>query len=579
MHLLLACCGLLVILVALAAAWVAVDRVTAERAGDADGAVRTVDLQFQTVDGDSGRPVAGVGVRCVIEGLRGVVTRETRSDVGGMVIVRGVDTGAALSFHLRPPRGYEAFDVEWTVAQAATAALGARAGAGAGVDGVDAPASASASPGAGEAPAAATGDSSAAASSRPAAAVAPLLLYRTAGQWLTWGRTADRRRVGPVSTLPADRPIWVRHLRYNIEFPASLAYGVAVFGSYRGMLYGFRQSDGVELWRHRPGNQRMASKFANQVAVSSWREGSGEDARRVARVFYANLSGVVGAVDLFTGEPVWRRVSGKAPGTGGRTLVFRSFEASPLLVGETVYVASRYHKQDSEAGLWALERRTGLVRWFCRLGTSDRSKIGASPTYSRGRVFTASYDGSVFAVDAGDGRVLWRRFIGGELYSTPTVAGPYLYIGNKTDGGLYCLRVADGSTVWCSVLGSSVYSSPAVDGGKVFVGTANDFVALSATDGQVLWRFPTPARVFGSASVLGSAVYFSDLGHTYACDTRSGALLWDWGAGRYSPVTATSDLILVCGRQRLYAFRPAVAGGAGPSPPAATPRTVTVPQD
>jgi outer membrane protein assembly factor BamB len=596
--------GALAVLGVLAAAWIVIGRLIDQGASavTGSGAAVAVDVRLRTVDGDTGRPLGGVEVRCRVEAFAGTRDMAARSDAGGVVTLRGVEPDATLTISMVAPAGYEAFPVEMSVDESAIAALGGGSGAGvaAGVTATirgagtgAAPAVAATAAGAGTAgtegaagspegtgagspspvpagaatagstspePATADGtlasDPAVADGATAAVPAAPLPLYKRSEQWLTWGHTPDRRRVGPAVGLPEGRPIWTRFLKYNIEYPPSLAYGLAVFGSYRGRLYAVRQSDGREVWSHQPGNQRAAGKFANQVAVSSWIEGSGDDARRVARVFYANLNGVVGALDLFTGDPVWRRVSGKAPGTGGRTLVFRSFEASPLVVGNTVYVATRYHRTDSEAGLWALDRRNGLPRWFCKLGTTDRSKIGASPTYSRGRVYTASYDGSVFAVDARSGKLLWRRYIGGEFYSSPTVVGPHLYIGNKTDGSLYCLRIRDGSLAWSSVLGSSVYSSPAVAGGAVFVGTSVDFVAVSENDGAVLWRIPT-GKVFGSASVLGDVVYFSDLGTTYGADTKTGKVIWTWGAGRYSPVTATRRVIVVCGRQRLYAFRPA----------------------
>ena len=90
----------------------------------------------------------------------------------------------------------------------------------------------------------------------------------------------------------------------------------------------------------------------------------------------------------------------------------------------------------------------------------------------------------------------------------------------------------------------------------LYVGTVNQFLAVSAENGSVVWRVPTPERVLGSASVLDGIVYFSDLGKTYAHDARTGEKVWKWKAGRYSPVTATRHLIMVTGRQRIWAFEP-----------------------
>jgi len=516
-----------VVLAALTAGVVVFYRIAVVKAGattQPPAVADSRDYSFRCVDGDSGRPLAGVRFAVCIETWDARETRTAKSGARGRFTVADVAVDATVTVTPRPPAGYEGFPVD-----AATAEVAAAGGDGAGGGG---------SNGGGSGP------------------DIELPLYRSAQQWLSWGRSDDRTRVGPETGLPGGRPLWVFSSKYNLEFPPSLAYGLAFFGSYRGFVYAVRQSDGELVWRHHPGQQRSASKFANQVAVSSWIQGSGEGTRRVARVYYANLNGVVGALDAFTGDHVWRRVSGRGPGTDDRTLVFRSFESSPLVAGETVYVASRYHNVDSEAGLWALDRRTGAVRWFCKLGTNDASKIGSSPSFANGRVFIASYDGTVFCIDAESGEIVWRKWLGGAFYSTPAVAGGKVYIGDKSNGFVYCLDARDGSMLWGSFLGSSVYGSPAVWNGMVFVGAVSYFAALDAADGEVLWRYPTKKRVLGSASVLNGVVYFSDLGHTYACDARTGKLVWEWGAGRYSPVTATRHLIVVCGRQRLYAFDP-----------------------
>lgn len=481
---------------------------------------RSHDLSFLTVDGDSGRTLARVRLVIEVKTWDARRTKTVVSDARGRYTLKGVDPDAAVIVTPRPPSGYEAFPVQLPAAVDFAGQSGARSADGGPAGHVDVP------------------------------------MYRASEQWFAWGRSRGRTRVGPDAGVPGDRPVWVFRSNYNLEFPPSLAYGLAYFGSYRGFVYAVRQSDGELVWRHHPGQQRSASKFANQVAVSSWEQGTGENRRRVARVYYANLNGVIGALDAFTGEPVWRRVSGRGPGTDDRTLVFRSFESSPLIAGETVFVASRYHNVDSEAGLWALDRRTGVVRWFCRLGSGDASKIGSSPAYGGGRVFIGSYDGTVFCVDAQSGRIVWKKWLGGEFYSTPAVAGDRLYIGNKSSGSVYCLDARDGAMLWGTSLGSSVYGSPAVWGGKVYVGSVTHFVAIDAATGEIVWRYRPAKRILGSASVLDGVVYFSDLGHTYACDARTGELVWEWGAGRYSPVTATRHLVVVCGRQRLYAFTP-----------------------
>lgn len=382
-------------------------------------------------------------------------------------------------------------------------------------------------------------------------------LYRTDQQWLGWGRSDDRRRVGPATGKPG-RLLWKIDPGNNMEFPPTLAYGVVVYGSYHGFLVANDQTTRKELWRAYPGTAARPSKFASQVAVSTWIE----NGVRVARVFYTDLAGLVGCRDLFTGRLVWEKRSGRGSGTSGKTIQFKSFEASPLVRGESVYVCTRYDKRNgSRAGLWALDRRTGDVRWFMRLATSSKTKIGASPAYSGGRIYVATYDGYVYALRATDSAArrkrYWRRYLGGELYSTPAVTSSRLYVGSKSNGRMYCLNRNNGRLLWRTArLGTSVHGSPAVYGGRVFIGAGKRFYALRAGNGSVVWRRATKKRVWGSASVLRGVVYYSCYGATYARTAGRGNLVWRKNVGRYSPVTATRHLIIVTGRRTFAAYKP-----------------------
>jgi hypothetical protein len=276
----------------------------------------------------------------------------------------------------------------------------------------------------------------------------------------------------------------------------------------------------------------------------------------VARVYFADLTGIVGCLDAFTGTYIWRLEGGKGPGTSGKTIPFKSFEASPLVQGETLYLASRYNKKGGTAGLWALNRRTGDVRWFRKLGATKNSKIGASPAYRNGRVFVASYDGNLYSVDAASGKVKWRRKLSGSFYGTPAIAGTRLYVGSNSNGVLYCVDTRTGRVIWQRDLGSSIHSSPAVYNSRLYLGVGKSFMAVSVRSGSPIWSLRARTKVWGSPTVLNGIVYFSDFGKTYACSSRTGKVVWTWKAGRYSPVTATRHLIMVCGKRLMYAFKP-----------------------
>jgi outer membrane protein assembly factor BamB len=454
-----------------------------------------VNAAFVVRDGDTAAPLSGVPV--VFADQAGGQLGQGTSDAAGLVTLAGIEAGTQVTAYATAPAGYAAFPVTATATDTVQT---------------------------------------------------PVSLYRSKTQWATWGMTNDRLRVGPSVGLPAGAPLWSFDAGNLLEFPPCVAYGMVMSGSYHGYI-NIQRTDGTLVKQIYTG-----SKFANQCAVTTWVEGSGPSATRVARVYFADLHGKIWCLDAFTGAEVWTKTAGK---TGGKTRAFKSFEASPLIVGEKLYVATRYNKNGSKAGLWALNRRNGNAYWYRQLGTKSSSKIAASPTYASGKVYAATYDGIVYALSPSSGKVLWKSKLGGSLYSTPTVSGSRLFIGNKTTKVLSCLSTKNGKLLWKTKLKNPVYSSPAVWSGKVYVGSGKRVFALKTASGKIVWKRSTTGKVLGSGSVLRGVVYFSDFsGRTTAYNAKTGKTMWKYDDGRYTPITATSGLIVLCGQRTIYAFAP-----------------------
>ena len=83
------------------------------------------------------------------------------------------------------------------------------------------------------------------------------------------------------------------------------------------------------------------------------------------------------------------------------------------------------------------------IRWQCRLDGPL-----SAPTVSAGRVYTAEKERhAVVALDAGNGRLLWRFTACGRIDSPPTAARGRVVFGSA-DGRVYCLDATDGTLVW-----------------------------------------------------------------------------------------------------------------------------------
>ena len=235
-----------------------------------------------------------------------------------------------------------------------------------------------------------------------------------------------------------------------------------------------------------------------------------------------------------------------------RTLPSRS-ESSPLLHGGRLYFGSE------NGTLYCLDADDGKVIWTYRAAGA----IKGSPTLAHGKLFFGDYGGHVQAVRASSGRRVWSVGGAGRIYATAAVAGGKVFLGSLS-GRVSAYSTRTGRRMWSHATGSYVYASAAVShvrgrGRSVFVGSYDGhFYALSARSGRVRWRHNARGRISGSATVIGRVVYFADLGtrRTTGLGTRSGAVVFRKDQGAYDPVISDGRHLYLTGNHSLTAMRP-----------------------
>ena len=274
------------------------------------------------------------------------------------------------------------------------------------------------------------------------------------------------------------------------------------------------------------------------------------------RLFFANISGRMTALDAESGKVVWRQ------NLGYKTA------ASPA-VGDGVVYMPLMSKNGSEPGpstgaVVAFDADTGKEIW--RLQDRSRRVLAAPPRRSpllrdlRPQALRAEREdreGAVVVRDRrrGQGRArllerddlhgLLRReglrrgrrhgeqvwssssrggILGsGNFYATPAVAYGRVFIGN-TDGRVYAYGAKTGHLLWAKKTGGYVYSSAAIADRTVYVGSYDKHLyALDAATGDVKWSFAANGEVSGAPTVMEGRVYFSTFARrTYALDERNG---------------------------------------------------------
>lgn len=241
------------------------------------------------------------------------------------------------------------------------------------------------------------------------------------------------------------------------------------------------------------------------------------------RVYAAAVEGGVSAMDLQSGQSVWRYASelplSSGPGAGDGLVVVGSLDGDVI----------------------ALDAATGTEKWKAKVGT----EVVAAPAIGEGLVLVHSNDGRVTAFDASTGERRWFW-----THETPTLSvrgdsapllGPgFAFIGND-DGTLTALTLTDGREVWQQTVAAAEGRSELdrmadIDGTPVLEDTTlyatsykKQTMAIDGPSGRPLWSHDIggPGRV----AVSSDRVVVSDPGGVvWGLDKSTGSALWQQDA-------------------------------------------------
>lgn len=239
------------------------------------------------------------------------------------------------------------------------------------------------------------------------------------------------------------------------------------------------------------------------------------------------------AVSIISGA-AWTNLLGNSSHTGGFTTApvdtlpalasvtnigANIFMTSPLIYDGKVYTASVDEDMRGEAAVAAINISDGSIAWKTPVASSIKNSIAISC----GKVFAQDVDGTLYAINCADGRILWTH----RLNVRPV---PALIEG----------LCADSTTV--------------------FAGTGHGLTAIDAESGKVLWTNSewgqgegTTTTISEGNGVVVSGVQWSAL---YGNDSATGRLLWrksDHGlSDRGASAAIYHGLIYIISRQSVF---------------------------
>ncbi|MCX4591259.1 serine/threonine-protein kinase [Streptomyces sp. NBC_01549] len=271
-------------------------------------------------------------------------------------------------------------------------------------------------------------------------------------------------------------------------------------------LFALNAREGADLWR-----------LSTDAWVYSLKADRGT-------VITGTRGGGVQAWEASNGQKLWEI-------TGAQT-DFESPEAGPAVHEGTVYVWK-------DARLCALEARTGEERWSYPIG--DAASCGGVPVR-----ITSAPDGYVYisagtrvlAVDVADGHVRWHFEAPAVFLSPPTfvpgpaVTGGGVYLADYL-GTVYALDATDGRDRWRIATEARSSIEPVlVAAGHVHVGSGKGLYTLDAVTGTPKWRFQAGGDLVGAPAVAEGRIHFGSTDHLlYTLKADDGRLRWKLATG------------------------------------------------
>lgn len=130
------------------------------------------------------------------------------------------------------------------------------------------------------------------------------------------------------------------------------------------------------------------------------------------------------------------------------------------------------------------------VRWQTKVTEGlGNSLLKLEMALSEGRLFVASQDGLVVALEQSSGEKLWLVDTKLPIAGGIEVGSDNLFFGTS-DAEVVALKLADGETSWTTMVSSEVLSMPRYDDGFVVVRSIDGAInALEATDGKEIWSY------------------------------------------------------------------------------------------
>lgn len=183
----------------------------------------------------------------------------------------------------------------------------------------------------------------------------------------------------------------------------------------------------------------------------------------------------------------------------------------------------------------------------------DGSFLYLEPLYTGDRIFAASADGEVYALEPDDGGVVWQRDIGQEIMAGVGGDQALVYLVTR-DARLLAISRDNGEEVWSAALPNEALSAPRSNNDMVVVQSIDGKVhAFNTGNGEKLWQYDSavPALSLRAAAspLVGADLVLASLanGRLMALNGQTGQPVWQYQVGEPTGRTELERLVDVAG--------------------------------
>ncbi|MBI5219882.1 MAG: PQQ-binding-like beta-propeller repeat protein [Bacteroidia bacterium] len=195
----------------------------------------------------------------------------------------------------------------------------------------------------------------------------------------------------------------------------------------------------------------------------------------------------------------------------------KSATSPPAAHGEKIYINSGYYSPE----FYCIDGKTGNSDWGARLAENGIS----SSIYMDDVILANTESCTLYALDAKSGRMLWSKWLGPNIYSTPTVTNGKVIV---------------------------VYPNELDSRYKAFNKINNEdnhfvIVAFDLKSGNILWQNWVDHEALAAPVICNGKVYMTSMnGSLYQFDLNNGKQLFVAKDKAVTPPTVVDDFIFVC---------------------------------